>query len=319
MNLFAPLSRDHTYIALLVTITIAVRILSFEYFSSITVENPAAEEYPIVSGDSEHYAQLGNSLLTRHAYEEVPGVPFRSWPPGYPALLAGVMAVSGSMTGVVVIQILLSALAATLIFRMARAVVPAAYAVFPAIIYAIDPMVVFSDTAIRTDGIFTSLLILAVYIAFWEKRFGTIVRWGLSGFLLGIATMIRPIAEFLVLVLPAVYIFNAWRGIDRDPPRFKAVGVFIAACVVVLLPWMLYNQKQFGSFEVSSLGGHNLLLYDVRGFLAWRELAKTDPLPAILVLRHVNDPVFVAVDKKIAADLKTLTPTGGDPEKIGRA
>ena len=28
----------------------------------------------------------------------------------------------------------------------------------------------------------------------------------------------------------------------------------------------------------------------------------------------MNDPVFVAVDKKIAADLKTLTPTGGDPE-----
>ena len=38
------------------------------------------------------------------------------------------------------------------------------------------------------------------------------------------------------------------------------------------------------------------------------------PLPAILVLRHANDPVFSAVDATIAKDLAAITPQGEDTQ-----
>ncbi|MEK7106932.1 MAG: hypothetical protein AAB899_01980, partial [Patescibacteria group bacterium] len=101
---------------------------------------------------------------------------------------------------------------------------------------------------------------------------------------------------------------------NENESRVKSIVVFIMGCAIILLPWMIRNQYTFGSFEISVLGPHNLLYNDARGFLAWRALANTPaPLPAILVMRHVGDPVFAEVDKEIAAGLAGITPPGGNP------
>ncbi|MDO8482033.1 MAG: glycosyltransferase family 39 protein [bacterium] len=316
MKLFERVSADHAIIVVVVAIVICTRIISFVYLSSLASGNPDAYPYPVVSGDSSYYARWANSLLTLHAYQDVPGVPLRVAPPGYPALLAGIKAVTGSMTPIVLVQILFTALAATLIYRMARTLVSAPYASIPAFVYVIDPIAIFADTAILTDGLFSALLVCIVYLAFFQSRLRGALRWGLVGLLLGIATMIRPIGEFLIFVFPAVYLFREWmHGPGEDGSRLKAVGAFVVGCVLVLTPWMVRNQIYFGSFEISRLGAHNLLLYDVRGFLVWRALAETPtPLPAILVLRHANDPVFAMIDRDIAKALTSITPPGGNRE-----
>src|SRR3989338_9129587 len=309
-----PISRERAFIALIVAVVVIARVASFAYFSSLAAGNPDANPYPVVAGDSVHYAQWGNNLLTLHAYQETPGEPLRAAPPGYPALLAGIKFVTGSMTPVVILQILLASLASALIYRMARTFVSLPYALLPALVYAIDPMVVFTDSAIMTDGLFSALLVCTVYIAFFQSRVRGLVRWGLVGLLLGASTMIRPIAEFLVLVFPAMYLLREWMsGMRVDGTRWKAIIFCLAGFVLVVTPWMIRNHTHFGSYEISPLGGHNLLTFSVRGFLAWRALAETEqPLPAILVLRHANDPVFSTVDATIAKDIAALTPQGED-------
>src|SRR6185436_18479768 len=97
--------------------------------------------------------------------------------------------------------------------------------------------------------------------------------------------------------------------------HLKVIGAFLLGCTLVITPWMARNERYFGSFEISNLGAYNLLTYDVRGFLAWRALARTDhPMPALFVLRHVDDPVFVEVDKQIRNELVSITPSGGNPD-----
>lgn len=344
MKLFERAASDSGIIVIIVAVTICARLLSFAHLSSLASANPQASPYPLIAGDSSYYANWADSLLMRHAYEDPSGTPLRVQPPGYPALLAGIKAVTGSVVPVVVLQTLLAAYAAVLIYRMARTLVPLSYALAPALVYGIDPMVVLADSAVMSDGLFSSLLIIIVYLAFFSRPIRgetilhpfreieasngagvkSVLRWGSAGLLLGIAIMIRPIAQFLIVVFPAMYLFREWLAAREPKPisaapvgnsRVKSVCVFLAACAIILLPWMVRNQIVFGSFEISVLGPHNLLYNDARGFLAWRALAETpNPLPAVLVMRHVGDPVFAEVDKKIAAGLSAITPSGGNPD-----
>jgi hypothetical protein len=177
-------------------------------------------------------------------------------------------------------------------------------------------MVVFTDAAVMTDGLFSALLIFTVYFAFFQSRFSGIARWAGVGLLLGIATMLRPIAQFLVFVFPAMYLLRLrMQGGSEDGSRIKAICACVVAFALVVVPWMARNQIQFGSFEISPLGGHNLLTYDVRGFLAWRALADTpNPIPAVLVLRHANDPIFAEIDAEVSEELAAITPEGKNPD-----
>ncbi len=321
MRLFERMPADYAAIGLIAAVVFGARLLSFGYLSSLAHANPTASPYPIVAGDSTYYARWADTLLAFHAYEDPPGKPLHAAPPGYPALLAATKAATGSMTPIIIVQIILAAYASVLIYRMARTLVPGAFALVPALAYGIDPMAVFADSALMTDGLFSALMVCTVYLAFFlpaqagKSRLCGAMRWGLVGILLGIATMLRPIAEFLILVFPAMYLIRErMRGVNEDESRVKAIGACVLAFILVVVPWMIRNEKIFGAFEISPLGGHNLLTNNVRGFLAWRALADTpDPMPAILVMRHVNDPVFAAVSEKMNRDLAGITPPGKDP------
>lgn len=333
MHLTTRVSVDHAIIAIVIAITLAVHVVSFGYLSSLAAGNPAAYPYPIVSGDSIYYARAANNLLTLHAYQQVPGVPLRGAPPGYPALLAAAKAATGSMTPLVVVQTLFAALAVILLYRMARILLPAAYAAAVALFYALDPMVIFADTTLIKDGLFSALLICIVYLAFFydrdkatrdetrpattvlsaAERIHLVLRWGIVGLLLGIAAMISPIGQFLVLVFPAMYLVRTWRSGERY--RLWAVCACVVGFALITVPWMARNHMYFGSYEISSLGGYNLLTNDIRGFLGWRALENTpEAVPAILIMRHFDDPIFTTVDEDIAAALAKITPPGGDEE-----
>ena len=314
--LYRRVSRDTSILALLAAVIISVNVVSYVYLKSLADENPHAPPYPVIAGDSVHYAHWADNLLALHAYQDVPGVPLRAAPPGYPFLLALFKAITGSIVPVVAVQVMLTLLAAALIYTMACEIVPWQYAVGAAMAYGLDPMVILTDTTILTDALFSSLIVCIIYLAFFQTRLRGALRWGLAGFLLGLALMLRPIGEFLLLVLPAAYLYKEWlTGVHADGSRIQALCAFVLGCALVIAPWMARNDAVFNSIELSPLGGHNLMTFDVRGFLAWRALADSaHPLPAFLVLRHENDPVFAIVDRHIAADLSGITPKGQDTQ-----
>ena len=136
------------------------------------------------------------------------------------------------------------------------------------------------------------------------------------GILLGIATLIRPIAEFLIFVFPAIYLIRIW--LYREQPasaRWKAVGACVLGFAFVVLPWMVRNEEFFGSFEISNLGGVNLLWNDVQPFLAWRAAGSVSPMSALLAPRNIEAPSYVAANKQLIAELAAITPPGADSNR----
>ena len=309
------MSSDVSVVLIIIVLVCAVYALSFAHLFTLSVDNAAGKTiYPILSGDSAYYAHWAENLLKLHAYQGTPGIPLRAAPPGYSAFIAGILFLTRHIACVIVAQTLCLAFALVFLFKMTRSMLAALPSAIVILLFALEPMVLLANTSILTDGLFTSLLIATLYLAFFQKAITGTLRWALVGVLLGICTMIRPIGQFLVIVIPTLYLLRIYMtGIRPDPSRVAAVCACVAGFIIVVFPWMVREDINFGAFEISPLGGHNLLTYDVRGFLAWRALQQTDhPIPAILVLRHVNDPIFTSVDAQIAADLTKLTPPHGN-------
>ncbi len=313
MNFHERLSKDVVLVAIIVAIALVVRIVSFSYLYVVAESNSAASPYPVVAGDSTHYVTFATSLLERGTYEESPGVPHRGWPVGYPLLLAAAKLLTGSMIPLILLQLVLTCVAIALMYRMALALVPRTFALLPPFVYALDPMVAFVDSTLLTDGLFSALMVCMIYLLFFARRPRPLTRYALSGAILGMAILLRPIAQFLILVIPVVVVFHAWYNRALSASHGWRVATFVVLCAVFVTPWMMRNQLVFGSFEVSNLGGYNLLTNHVRGFLAWRAFSESDtPVPAILAMRRADNPIYTEVTERIESDLSLRTPDGED-------
>ncbi|HUO50639.1 MAG TPA: glycosyltransferase [Candidatus Paceibacterota bacterium] len=305
--------QEYGLLAVVLVVVLFANIVSFGVLSSLAAHNPSAPTYPVVAGDSQVYAQLADNILTYHRFSSAPDLsPARQWPPGYPVFLAGVKALTGSFVLAVVLQVALELCALSLIFAMVRRYVPASYAALATLAFGLDPSVVLSNTTIISDGIFTSILIVGMYIEFFAVRPRIVQRFALAGILIGIATLIRPIAEFLTILLPLAYLLRSY--LENGKLRTILIPAFAGyalCCAIVVGPWVARNYNVFGTFEIAHIGASDALQYDVRDFLAWKALGAS-PLGVFYPARHLNDPVFSHVDAQIESAFAESMPQGGN-------
>ena len=306
--------RNRALVAM-VAIVLCANLGSLAYLGSLAAHNPDAAAFPIMKGDPQAYALLADNLLSQHAFTEN-GQPERHWTPGYPFFLAATKAISGGWWLAIFLQIALSLGALALVYRMALRFLAPRWALVPPLLYGLDPAVVLANTSILSDSLFASLLIATMYVAFFaDVRGREALRWVSVGLLLGMLTLIRPIAEFLVPLGFLLLFYLLVRGGWRHARKASAVlALYSCAALIVIGPWVGWNHAKFGVYEVAHVGASNLLYYNVRDFLAWKEMNATRPVPAILASRYLDDPAYADVDKKIAQALQAATPPGADQE-----
>jgi 4-amino-4-deoxy-L-arabinose transferase-like glycosyltransferase len=90
---------------------------------------------------------------------------------------------------------------------------------------------------------------------------GSGVRWlALAGLLLGLATLTRPIAQLVVIMLALAlpYLTPRWR-----PVLIGAVAL-VGLFVVTILPWMVRNEVVQGTFAVAGGSGEGLAVRTIR-------------------------------------------------------
>lgn len=276
---------------------------------------PAPERYPVLEQDSSMYATLADNLLVHHSFSASPDLtPFRKWAIGYPLFLAVTKSISGGFWLAVLLQILLSAFAAVLLYKMARSLLSPSLALVPTLLFALNPYVLFLNSTILSDGLFTSLIICIVYLLFFSTYEKKIHIIGI-GALLGIATLVRPIAQFLVIVLPILYIWHKHLSFKH---AWRIAAVFIAGFGIIVIPWVTRNALTFGTPEVAHISSFDLLFYDAQSFLLFKELRAVRPQPILLASSPLYTPEAKAasqrVSDRIEHDLARLTPAGGDPE-----
>ncbi len=306
------LSREIRPYVLLSLLVLATHFGTFAYFSHLASGNPAAAAYPVVQGDSVYYTRLAESLRTQGEFVE-PLTPLaaRVWPPGYPFIMAVTKAVTGSYLPLIFIQIGFAALAVCLLYKMALRFAPARFALAAAALYALEPMAMFLNTTLFTDGLFSSLLLITVYIALFQDRWKGVRLWAAVGLLLGLLTMLKPVAFYLIFLAPLVLLIKEHRELSLKK-KLIAFSVFVLCAALLIVPWMERNHRVHGVFEITSSSKLNLMHNFARPYLAWRSLDTWSAVDALLAQRRVETPAFDIADAQLDARLATVTPPGED-------
>jgi hypothetical protein len=191
--------------------------------------------------------------------------------PGYPLFLI----VTGLMTGwvgyTVIIQILLVSAAAILLYRTLKNIFDERVAFYGALVFAIEPWNAYAVNFPLTEALFLSFFIVALALFESALRLRRVLYFFLSGLFLGLATMVRPIAEFL----PLLFLFFLGGFYQCFNLRARTV---LTACVMllvgyacILMPYVIRNHAEFGTFALATKGPFTVHFYDVSMLLQYRE------------------------------------------------
>lgn len=196
-------------------------------------------EFPLNRDTIHHYHPIAKSLAEGTGFAEN-GQPTARVAPGYPFFISLIYRARGNFETVRFAQIFILGGTAVLAYLIARKLVPKKFAILAALNVAVWPYLLLYTQLILTEVLFTFSLVAATYslAKFHAKPTKKIAL--LSGLLLGLAALVRPVAMFL----PLWIIVMGW----------KKWLIVLAVFILVLAPWTIRNYMQFNTF-ITVAGG----------------------------------------------------------------
>jgi hypothetical protein len=214
----------------------------------ITISSTNNFDFPIIGSDARLYIE-GAESITNHArflYKDF-GTPMDYILPGYPFFIATVTAIWRSPLAISIVQIILSALSAVLLFRLASKIsVKVGWAA--GILFALDPAGLFYSNVVLSETLFIFLALVALNL------FYTSPKWLFaSGLVIGISILVRPAGVVLAPALLAAY----WLKHDKNLKTFASQALLIIVGVSLpVMPWLIRNQIFFDRFELSQVASY---------------------------------------------------------------
>ncbi len=223
----------------------------------------------ISTSDAHNYVEIAQNIINYRTFSSSLKPPlilnsFRA--PGYPAFVAFLSVIFGSYLAVSITQIILVILTAILILKMGEKLFSRTAGFMAAVFYILDPTTIFHSLVILSDIPFVFLLVLIVYLLFFIRpnSSGIVI---LSGFLLGLAVLFRPIGSFLPILLMGFYVLVNAKKLELTK-IITYVCLFIAALAITIMPWLIRNKIEFGVFAISSVGDSNLFNLNLPEYLS---------------------------------------------------
>jgi 4-amino-4-deoxy-L-arabinose transferase-like glycosyltransferase len=268
------------------------------------VVDPAAEP----ADDSRAYFGLAKALYEEGSFG---GPEFRDssdWSPGAPLLYAASFyATGGAREGTArIVEALLGTAAILVVFALAERLVRAgggpsgprlagAAGLLAAFAVAVYPPFIHSTTELMSEPPAILTLPAAVLAFLWASERERLAAWLVPGLLFGLTAMFRP--EYLLVgaafaVLAALRLLGArgWR------PALAGAAVFLAALVVLIVPWTVRNYVVLDRVVPISTGGGKALY--VGTFLPAD--GEYQRVKAVLVKRYLGrdlEPGSAALDR----------------------
>jgi 4-amino-4-deoxy-L-arabinose transferase-like glycosyltransferase len=232
-------------------------------------QDPARVLFP----DSENYLVLARQLIAGQGYaHDSPAPADLARPPGYPLLLAGLLAIFGQDYRVIVlVQLALGAAVSMLLYAAASRLHWREIGFAAPLVYALTSNAALWAVTILSDTLFVFLVAggLLLLAAFWRTEKIHVAAF--SGIVVGLSSLTRPIG---VVLLPLWGLAVAARAISPRvgirrlrlwAPAFSVDGL------VLVLPWSYKNAQLYGLLAVSSFDAWNLGRYQAAGALARAE------------------------------------------------
>jgi hypothetical protein len=270
------------------------------------------------------YAQLARNVLEHHGYSiatEPPYDPTFIRLPGYPLFLAAIYAVfgHGNNTAVRVVQAVIDTASCLLVAWLAFLWQPVAARKWRAFacalaLIAVCPFVAIYTATILTETLTTFLaLALACAATLALKSHDLRARltwWAVAGLCAGLVILVRPdggiFAAGVGLTLVCVQLCGARDEQGRElgasgfARRFVKVlvsgSLFTAACVLVLVPWTIRNERVFHLFQPLAPVYANMPdEFVTRGYFRWARTWIDDE-------RYIEPLLWTLDDKPITID-----------------
>ena len=219
------------------------------------IANPQDVPRNIAESDSPTYYVLADNLLDGNGYRYSPDAPPTARrTPGYPFFLALIFRMSGrDFNAVRIVQAVLEVITTYMIFATCM-ILFGSYlaAVLSSLAYAVYIPAVISTTYIMTEALYTFLLLAFTVSCLLAMRSRRYVLFAASGIFFGVATLTRPAAlplPLILLIIALVHKRELWKG-------FLILGV---AFSLTIFPWGFRNKRDLGKFiPTSTLIGMNL-------------------------------------------------------------
>jgi len=245
----------------------------------------------------EHGCELALGMLKHGEFVSIhyPDRIWTGWPPGYAFFVLPFLWASDgvSLLGAVIFQAGL-VFAVSLMLRRAVDNLLPGFGLLMMALYLFNPNVFGLLLLAKTDTIFSLCLAVAfIWLLDYLKdnQGGRVV---LVGGLIGVAILIRPSAQFLILLLPLLTVLLAWVR-PQSGGSFRALGHGLggsALSVCVVIPWMIFVNQQGEGYRLASQSTEYTFLSDNIG-----------TLDAHLAGRSMNDRLSVEYTAKIEAEL----------------
>ncbi len=212
--------------------------------------------------DTTEYRNLAQSMLTEGRFSLGSVYPLESARvPGYPAFFAVVLTIFGTLLVVPLIQIALTAATVALIFLIGIRYFPRPVAIAAAVLYMIDPIVVYAAWTPISESLFMLLFVGSIYaIGFPMRR--AWVPYVIAGILFGLSLYVRLVVQYLALIVACITFAQAlpWKI------RLRHAAIFLIAIFCVVGPWMARNYVQYGHFAMVpthwQLFAYNMALFE---------------------------------------------------------
>jgi len=259
---FGVLQRQYSDVQiarLLASICILLYLVVFGIFFLLGSANGTSFEAMIALGGPEtsdvtEYVHLAESMLQAGRFEISPTIgPEYLRVPGYPAFLALMFLLFGTLTVVPFIQIIFTAGTVALVCLIGARYFPRPIAIAAGVIYAIDPVVIYSTWVPISEPLFMLSLMGSIYVLGLPMRQAW-MPYVIAGILFGISVYMRPVGLYLAPLIACLVFANAvsWKAAVRG------ALIFLIVAAVTVIPWMARNYMLSGHFAFSSSSAFNL-------------------------------------------------------------
>lgn len=237
----------------------------------------------IFAPDSSAYDNTAKAFLQTGRFavsSDTPDVPQTVRTPGYPFFIAVIYTFFGpNYPPLIIMQIFISLGTIIATYSIASKLWSSKIAILAAFLLSLDIPSFINSQLVLTDTLFTFVLSLTVLVGFYivKEPAHLIVRALTYGFLLSLATLIRPLTYYAIF--PAVMAFIvvwrlqfllSWRRI-----MIATIAVIIPWSILIG-GWQLRNYLRTGSATFSNVVGWNLLFCRAAGIIAEQERISYD-------------------------------------------
>lgn len=249
-------------------------------FVATMVEQTRGTSWDRIGGDSKQYLDLARNFVELGRFvDDAPGrrnfgTTYYSLlrPPGYP-LLCAVFERSDARVGVLWTQAVIGSLLPAIVTWLGATMLSRTAGVATGVLAAISPCGIGLTGLILADLPFSVAFAFGVALL-WAGCRGSRAALVLSGLTFGVATLIKPIGLYWVLVVPFVAI-----GLSRAAERKLAWRPLVAGLLInvaMILAWSARNYHVGGVFTLSTVDAQNLRYYLAPAAQEW---ARTEDAP----------------------------------------